>query len=76
MVSSFMRDDVCAQENKVMLEAGPVYEALGLPPSHQFKSPGASPKVSPCMHREPLAPVPKLASAYMRASSSSPGYYP
>ena len=48
------RSCVCAQENKVMLEAGPVYEALGLPPSHQFKSPGASPKVSPACIHQPL----------------------
>ena len=45
------------QENKVMLEAGQVYEALGLPPSHQFKSPGTSPKVGPFMHR-PLGGAP------------------
>ena len=41
----------CTQENKVVLEARPVYELLRLPPSHQFKSPDASPKVSlHCMH--------------------------
>ena len=32
------------QESKIMLEAGPVYEALSLPPTHKFDPPAAGPE--------------------------------
>ncbi|KAG1676124.1 hypothetical protein FOA52_004964 [Chlamydomonas sp. UWO 241] len=67
------RAHVAHQENKVMLEAGPVYEALSLPPTRDSAAPAGSSSSAPGIYEQrtyQLHPgygsVPKLLEAFRK----------
>mmetsp|Transcript_32859 Transcript_32859/g.72584 ORF Transcript_32859/g.72584 Transcript_32859/m.72584 type:complete len:271 (-) Transcript_32859:35-847(-) len=64
------RPHVQYQENKVMLQAQPLYDALGLPHTQDFQPPGRDPKAIYEMRTYQLHPgygsVPKLVEAFRK----------